>query len=128
MKPIMTVLLLGPLLAGCGGTPEHRLLSPDGTGTAVIEDLIRPGVRDASYKDRQKATEAADDTKCRDLGFKPGTEPYGNCRLQVAQIRATNRAAAATQSAASGPSNAGLSFMCKDAIARGDSGATQTFC
>jgi hypothetical protein len=37
---------------------------------------------------------AEDDSKCRELGFKPGTEAYGNCRLQAEQIRATNAAAA----------------------------------
>lgn len=40
------------------------------------------------------AADAKADVKCRELGFKPGTDGYGNCRLQLAQIRATNRAAA----------------------------------
>jgi hypothetical protein len=35
---------------------------------------------------------AADDAKCKDLGFTPGTEARGNCRLQLEQIRATNNA------------------------------------
>ncbi len=42
---------------------------------------------------RRAAADAKADAKCRELGFKPGTEGYGNCRLQLEQIRATNRAA-----------------------------------
>ena len=48
---------------------------------------------DCSKRDAARA--AADNAKCRELGFKPGTEAYGNCRLQLEQIRATKQAAAA---------------------------------
>ena len=40
---------------------------------------------------QQQTQRAADDAKCRELGFKPQTEAYGNCRLQLEQIRATER-------------------------------------
>jgi len=40
-----------------------------------------------------RSVEAIDDEKCRKLGFKPRTEAYGNCRLQLEQIRATERGA-----------------------------------
>ena len=40
---------------------------------------------------------AADDAKCRKLGFTPGTEGYGNCRLQLEQIHATEAAASVRQ-------------------------------
>lgn len=30
-----------------------------------------------------RSTQAIDDEKCRDFGFQPGTEGYGNCRLQL---------------------------------------------
>lgn len=43
---------------------------------------------------------AADDAKCRQYGFTPGTEGYGNCRLQLDQIRATKQAAAASEQVA----------------------------
>jgi len=36
---------------------------------------------------------AQDHQKCVDLDFTPGTEGYGNCRLQLESIRAQNRAA-----------------------------------
>jgi hypothetical protein len=73
---------------------------------------------------------AADDAKCRDYGFTPGTEGYGNCRLQLDQIRATKAAAAsaAIASSASSGQKPGLSLLCKDAISRGDSGATFVHC
>jgi hypothetical protein len=128
---IIGVACLGLVLAGCGGTPDHRLVAPDGSPAGNIEDLFRPGVRDAAYKERHRATQATDDARCRELGFQTATDGYGNCRLKLAQIRATNRAAAATQAAqtqAVQPQQSGLSFMCKDAMTRGDSGAMQTFC
>ena len=34
--------------------------------------------------------DAVDNQNCIDLGFKPGTEPYGNCRLKLKEIRAKN--------------------------------------
>jgi hypothetical protein len=32
--------------------------------------------------------DAIDHQNCVDLGFKPGTEAYGNCRLKMREIRA----------------------------------------
>ncbi len=34
--------------------------------------------------------DAVDNQNCIDLGFKPGTEAYGNCRLKLKEIRAKN--------------------------------------
>lgn len=34
--------------------------------------------------------DAADHQNCLDLGFKPGTEAYGNCRLKMKEMRAKN--------------------------------------
>lgn len=34
------------------------------------------------------ARAAADDQECRELGFRPGTEAYGDCRLRLREIRA----------------------------------------
>jgi len=36
----------------------------------------------------QARLDAVDNQNCIDLGFKPGTEPYGNCRLKLKEIRA----------------------------------------
>jgi hypothetical protein len=87
--------LVALVLVGCGlhaadGTP----IATDGTLTGAISELADPG---STYKARQAAEDtrqAADDAKCREYGFKPGTEGYGNCRLQLDQIRATKQAAA----------------------------------
>lgn len=36
----------------------------------------------------QARLDAADHQTCLDLGFKPGTEAYGNCRLKMREIHA----------------------------------------
>lgn len=36
----------------------------------------------------QARIDAIDNQNCIDLGFKPGTEAYGNCRLKLKEIRA----------------------------------------
>ncbi len=36
----------------------------------------------------QAQLDAKDNQDCIDLGFKPGNEAYGNCRLKLKQIRA----------------------------------------
>ncbi|MCE9650716.1 MAG: hypothetical protein K8R18_13935 [Parvibaculum sp.] len=36
----------------------------------------------------QARLDAVDNQNCVDLGFKPGTEAYGNCRLKLKEIRA----------------------------------------
>ena len=53
----------------------------DGTMRVFFRELASPG-------SLQKSREATDDAKCRDLGFKPQTEAYGNCRLKLEEIRA----------------------------------------
>lgn len=69
------------------GTPIVRKgpLPGDGTLFGTIQELSDPG---STYRSR----EAADDLRCHQLGFKPGTDGYGNCRLLREQIRATERA------------------------------------
>jgi hypothetical protein len=78
------VACLGLALAGCSGSSERPLIAQDGSARAAIEDLVRPG-------ERQAAQRAADDAKCRELGFKPGTDAFGNCRLKLEQIRASDQ-------------------------------------
>ena len=129
----VAIVCLGVALTGCGGSTQHPLIAPDGSPAGNMEDLFRPG-------EREKAREAADDAKCREFGFKPGTDGYANCRLQLDTARSTaNAVAAAADQAQSNaqsqlqplPSlgNQGaLSFMCKDALARGDKGAAFISC
>ncbi|MDO8839746.1 MAG: hypothetical protein Q7V31_12535 [Parvibaculum sp.] len=42
----------------------------------------------ADPKAEQARLDAIDHTNCVDLGFEPGTEAYGNCRLKMKEIRA----------------------------------------
>lgn len=41
----------------------------------------------------QARRDAVDNQDCLDLGFKPGTEAYGNCRLKLKEIRAKREGA-----------------------------------
>jgi hypothetical protein len=40
----------------------------------------------------QARLDAIDNQNCIDLGFKPHTEAYGNCRLKLKEIRAQEQA------------------------------------
>tara|TARA_R110002110_G_scaffold322598_1_gene535021 strand:- start:1400 stop:1675 length:276 start_codon:yes stop_codon:yes gene_type:complete len=40
----------------------------------------------------QARLDTIDHQNCTDLGFKTGTEPYGNCRLKLKEIRAQQNA------------------------------------
>ncbi len=115
MRAIVTVCL-GLALAGCADDGEWF---PRGGGLYG------------------RSVEARDDAKCREFGFEPRTEAYGNCRLQLEQIRAIERASVQPRRSAAQPTQGGkqgalfmtdLPFMCKDAISRGDSGAVFIFC
>lgn len=80
----LAIVCVGVLLGACNATTKDGTpIVRDGTLTTFIRETTSPG---STYKSRQ----AADDRKCREYGFKPGTEAYGNCRLQIDQIRATN--------------------------------------
>ena len=88
----IAAVLASTLLAACNmttkdGTPIIREgpLPGDGTFLGTVQELTDPG---STYRNR----EAADDLRCRQFGFKPGTDAYGNCRLQREQIRATEHA------------------------------------
>lgn len=79
---VSNTVLLSFFLAGCAGS--EPFIAHENSPAGRIEDLFRPGQRKA-------AREAAHDAKCREYGFKPGTEGYGNCRLKLEHIRATDR-------------------------------------
>lgn len=118
MRTIVTICLW-LVLAGCSDMP---------VAPGSLEDRLGIGSTE-KYKANIEARKAADDAKCREFGFKPKTEAYGNCRLQLEQIRATERASRNRQAAPSTRGGGqGMSFMCKDAISRGDRGGTFTFC
>lgn len=77
------LLLLSLILTGCvstGGEPPRR-----GTITGFLTEVAQPGAI-------QQAESAIDDKKCREFGFQPGTDVYGQCRLKLEQIRATREA------------------------------------
>ncbi|MEX0840387.1 MAG: hypothetical protein WD034_12720 [Parvibaculum sp.] len=42
----------------------------------------------ADQEAEQARLDAIDHRNCADLGFEPGTEAYGNCRLKMKEIRA----------------------------------------
>ena len=87
MKTIAPTICLGLVLAGCAS-------APDGSLRAHVTDVVSPGARQEVKRSATKVQRAADDAKCKGLGFKPGTEGFGNCQLQLEQIRAIERAAA----------------------------------
>ncbi len=119
MRTIVTVCL-GLALAACAPASEGSLLG-----------AIWPDKTKEAQQAREEAQGAADDAKCREFGFEPRTEAYGNCRLQLEQIRAIERASVQTRWSAAQPTQGGkqgLSLLCKDAISRGDSGGTFVFC
>lgn len=68
------------LFLGCSSCQADPLVG-DGTMRGFFRELANPG-------SLQRSKDVADDAKCRDLGFKPQTEAYGNCRLKLEEIRA----------------------------------------
>jgi hypothetical protein len=68
------------LLVGCVNCRADPLVG-DGTMRGFFRELSSPG-------SLQRSKDLADHAKCRDLGFRPQTEAYGNCRLKLEEIRA----------------------------------------
>jgi hypothetical protein len=67
--PLIALLFLG----GCANHPVDCAIG-------FHHGDCLPGT--AGYSDPAKF-EAADDKACKDYGFAPGTEGYGNCRLKL---------------------------------------------
>lgn len=88
-------VLFSLFLVGC--TASEPFIANESSAAGHIEDLLRPG-------QRKLARETAYDAKCREYGFKPGTEGYGKCRLKLDQIRATERSAGVRPDYSSGSS------------------------
>lgn len=68
MKPIIVVAIAALLIAGC-----------------------------ASREEREQRESAEDHQKCVSFGVKPQTEAYANCRVQMMQVRAQEKAARAAK-------------------------------
>jgi hypothetical protein len=86
MRAIATILL-GLALAACSmtakdGTPVVRegLFPGDGSLIGTIKEVADPG---STYKSR----EAADNARCRELGFKAESDAFATCRLQLETTR-----------------------------------------
>lgn len=121
MRVVFSVFL-SLVLLGCMTTNDGTPIESDGSLIGFVKEASNPG---STHKSR----EAADDSKCRGYGFRPGTEAYGNCRLQLDQVRTTR--AAVNREAASRTQQQGkegLSMLCKDAILRRDGGGTFVHC
>jgi hypothetical protein len=82
-------------LVGCGTTLLSRSQREPVESGCVPAGQVHPLWRASAEVQR-----CIDDRKCRQLGFTPGTEGFGNCRLQLEQIQATRAAAAAADDAA----------------------------
>lgn len=70
------------------------------------------------------------EASCRAIGLHEADEKWTDCMIEM--MAAEKRAAATRRAAAQAREDAaqsqGMSFMCKDAVARGDSGGTFVFC
>ena len=60
---------------------------------ALLEACANPESRQASVQAAQAASEAKDDSACREKGLTPGTTPFDECRTRLAQARADEAAA-----------------------------------
>lgn len=78
--------------------------------------------------ERQPERMAANaEASCRAIGLHEASEKWTDCMIEMmaAEKRSEGGGRAETQTQ---DGNEGLSFMCKDAISRGDSGGTFIFC
>ncbi len=105
MRTIVTVCL-GLALAGCGVIP-----------------------------DRETRAAARAEAACRAIGLDPSSEKWMDCMIEMmaAEMAATRTVVHRSRATGGGGAvpqggNQGNSFMCKDAISRGDSGGTFIFC
>jgi hypothetical protein len=133
MRQMVAVCLVLLSLVACTSSSGLEQYGIYGTVFSKPTSLLQ---QEAAFEERRKqqaATHSQDDAKCRELGFQPKTEAYGNCRLQLEQIRATQNAADAQRAAATAQSmDIGqpprLSLLCKDALARRDQGGAFVHC
>ncbi len=60
---------------------------------------------------------------CQSIGFKPQSSKYANCVLDLEKSYLQGKSKKQGSN-----SSGGMSFLCKDAISRGDSGAINVHC
>lgn len=63
-------------------------------GLPVVSNKTGDIIRVATY---QEAVDLAEDQRCRSFGFEYGTELFGQCRLELARVRAEREALVAAQ-------------------------------
>ena len=78
---------------------------------------------------REVAQRAADDSRCRSYGFKTDAD-LARCRMQlnVARFRGSSAGGGDTGGATPDTNAPSLSLLCRDAIARRDSGSMLIMC
>jgi len=78
---------------------------------------------------REVAQRAADDSQCRSYGFKTDAD-LARCRTQlnVMRLRGSSTAGGDTGGATPDRNTPSLSLLCRDAIARRDSGSMLVMC
>ena len=85
---------MGQVLFGFVGTLITQALVACGVGSTTTE----------SIRERFPAIQARQhDTKCRSLGFNPGTEGYKQCRLRLKIKDHTNRSCEPSSMSMNGP-------------------------
>src|SRR5258708_34490064 len=106
-------ICLGVLLAACStpakdGTPIVRegLFPGDGSLIGTISEVANPG---STYKSR----EAADNARCRELGFKAGSDAFANCRLQ---LEAARRRAMQSRSASAADDQSTTAYSARECV------------
>ena len=81
-------------------------------------------ILDRDARDARRAANA--EASCRAIGLDPSSEKWVNCMILM--MAAETRGAAASGGGKQGSGKQGMSFMCKDAISRGDRGGTFLTC
>ncbi len=77
--------------------------------------------------DRETRAAAKAEAACRAIGLDPSSEKWTDCMIELMAAE-TSRTAGVSGSRTTQGGKQGLSFMCKDAISRGDSGSNFVFC
>ena len=110
----MVAVFLVLTLAGCSATDE-----PPAPGS--VRALFWPGDTNSLYAARAEAS-------CRAIGLDEKSEKWSDCLIEMLAAEKRSHDAAISKSPKSEQGQQKLSFMCKDAIQRGDAGAISLFC
>ncbi len=78
--------------------------------------------------DRETRAAARAEASCRAIGLDPSSEKWVDCMILMMAAEKQGAAARGGGSRTTQGGKQGLSFMCKNAISRGDSGGTFIFC